>query len=275
MKSPNYKVEIGIIGLGAIGSRMAKTINADFRKDCRITGLCDVDTEKTQKLIKNLKLKKSVGGDLKDVIKRSDCIIEAVNTPATEQIIRKAIKAKKTVLAMSVGRVLNHQDLFQLARKNKCYIMLPSGAIAGIDAIKAASLKHLKYITLTTRKPIAGWGDNPYFAKKGIDLKNIKGEKIIFEGSVDDAIKYFPQNINVAATIALACQDKQKLKVKLMTSPKYKLNSHEIEFEGDFGHSITKTENVCCPDNPKTSYLAVLSGLQTLKQYCKGILVGT
>ena len=60
-----------------------------------------------------------------------------------------------------------------------------------------------------------------------------------------------------------------------ITSPKFKTNSHEVEMIGSFGKMVTKTENVACPDNPKTSYLAALSGLQILKQYCNGIFIGT
>lgn len=275
MKSPNYKVKIGIVGCGAIGSRMAKTIASEFAHDCRIVGLYDIDNTKIIKLLKGLQLKNVATSSLEKVIAKSDCVIEAVNTDATLHIVRSAIKAKKTVLAMSVGRLIDSIHLFREARKNKCYLLLPSGAIAGIDAVKAASLVHIRSISLTTRKPPAGLGANPYFEKNGIDLKKIKKETVVFSGTVDEALKHFPQNINVAATLALASQNKKKVKVNIIACPKTRINSHEIELEGDFGKITTKTENVTCPDNPKTSYLAVLSGLQTLKQFCNGILVGT
>ena len=95
------------------------------------------------------------------------------------------------------------------------------------------------------------------------------------KGDVYEALKHFPQNINVAATLALASKRSDILRIKIVTSPRYTTNSHEVEVVGDFGRLVTKTENVACPDNPKTSYLAVLSGIQTLKQYCNGILIGT
>ena len=98
---------------------------------------------------------------------------------------------------------------------------------------------------------------------------------VIFEGDVDSAVKYFPKNINVAATLALACGAKEKILVRLMTSPEYKTNSHEIEVIGDFGRMVALTDNVVCPDNPKTSYLAVLSAIQTLKQFFSGVKIGT
>lgn len=277
MKSPKYKVKIGIVGCGAIGSRMVQTIikNKEFAKDCKVSAIFDVDQQKAAKLASKFNIQQTLKKNLNSVIEHCDCLVEAVNAENTEDIIKLALINKKTVLSMSVGKLLNADYLFKLAKKNKCYILLPSGAIAGIDAIKAASLAQIKKITLISRKPPTGFIGNKYIENIGLDLKSIKKETIIFEGQVDDAVKHFPQNINVAATIALACQNKKLLTIKIISSPAFKNNSHEINVEGDFGTIVTKTVNEICPDNPKTSYLAVLSGLKTLHQYCTGILIGT
>lgn len=269
------KTRIGIVGCGAIGSRMAKTIQRDLKSICRLTGLYDIDFFKVSELEKSLGLQNIKKNTLTDLIKSCDCMIEAVSADNTRAIIEEAIKAKKHVLAMSVGKLLNAKDLFELAEKNNCSLLLPSGAIAGIDAIKAASLTNIRSITLTSRKPLAGFRNNPYFLKRGLNLAKIREETVLFEGNVDKAVDLFPQNINVAATVALASQAKNKMKIRIITSPAYSRNSHEIEVLGDFGRIFTQTDNVVCPDNPKTSYLAVLSGIQTLKQFCTGILIGT
>ncbi|MBP9854267.1 MAG: DUF108 domain-containing protein [Candidatus Omnitrophica bacterium] len=276
MKSAGYKVKIGIIGCGAIGSRIAQGVCKDMHRDSKITGLYDIQTTKIDQLITNLKLKKSIKKtSIEQIIDSSDCVVEAISSEDTLSIIERIIKGKKSVLVMSVGKLLNAQYLYNLARKNKCYILLPSGAIAGVDAIKAASLVNIKKIVLTSRKPLKGFMSNAYLESKKINLSTIKKETVLFDGSVQEAVKFFPQNINVAATIALASQAPKKLRIKIIVSPEYTKNVHEIDMEGDFGRISTRTENVVCPDNPKTSYLAVLSGLQTLKQYCTGILIGT
>ncbi|MBU4333577.1 MAG: DUF108 domain-containing protein, partial [Candidatus Omnitrophica bacterium] len=209
------------------------------------------------------------------LIKNADLVIEAVNSPNTKEIIKSIVSSKKSVLAMSVGKLLNAKNIFDIANKNNCTVLIPSGAIAGVDAIKAAKLAGIKSISITSRKPPRGLVGNPYCLKKGIDLLKISRETLIFSGKVSEAVTAFPQNINVAATIALAGDVEKILRVRIITSPKFKTNSHEIEMIGNFGKMITRTENLPCPDNPKTSYLAVLSGLQTLKQYCKGIFIGT
>jgi len=275
MKSRRNKVKIGIVGCGAIGSRIAKSVKKDFKNNCQLTGIYDIDPNRTDQLAKSLLLKNIVKKSISELIKSCDCMVEAVSSNDTRKIIRQALNAKKDILAMSVGKLLNASDLFQLAYKNNCHFLLPSGAIAGIDAIKAASLAGIDTITLTTRKPPAGFLNNPYLIKKGIDVSKIKKETLLYEGNVATAVKIFPQNINVAATLAIASQARHKITVRIMTSPKYTTNNHEIELTGKFGQIRTQTQNVVCPDNPKTSFLAVLSGLQTLKQYCSGVFIGT
>ncbi len=275
MKSKTDRVKIGIVGCGAIGSRIAIGIKEDFKKDCRVSGLYDIDRERAVQLSKDLSLKKVVKKSIPELIKSCDCMVEAVTAQNTRTIIRQALEGKRSVLSMSVGKLLNASDLFRLAKKNNCQLLLPSGAIAGIDAIKAASLVGIDLITLTTRKPPAGFTDNPYLIKKGIDPAKIKKETVIFKGNVAAAVKAFPKNINVAATLALASQARHKIVIRIIVSPKYKTNSHEIELKGKFGRIVTQTDNLVCPDNPRTSYLAVLSGLQTLKQHCSGVFVGT
>ena len=272
---PAKKLKIGVVGCGAIGSRIAYSVKKELKNCCQLTGIYDIDIRKVEELQKKLKLKNIAKSSLEELIRNCDCMIEAVNAKNTKTIIKKALMSKKSVLAMSVGKLLNAADLFRLAQKNHTHLLIPSGAIAGIDAIKAASLKTVKKLTLTTRKPPRGLKDNPYLVQKGFDLENIKKETVLFDGNANEAVKCFPQNINVAATLAMASHLKTKLRIRILTSPRYKTNSHEIEMAGDFGTLITRTENVPCPDNPKTSYLAVLSGIQTLKQYCLGLSIGT
>ena len=275
MATKAKKIKVGIVGCGAIGSRIAQSMFDELKNECHLTGIYDIIEEKSKDLARQLKHPNMVKRSLKNLIASCDLMVEAVNAKSTHNIILQAIKAKRHVLAMSVGKLLNEQNLFRLANRYNCHILLPSGAIAGIDAIKAASLVAIEQITLTTRKPITGFGYNQYLQKRNIDLSKIQEETVLFDGDVDTAVKLFPQNINVAATLAMASGAKSKMRIRILTSPHYTTNSHEIEVMGDFGRMVTRTENVVCPDNPKTSYLAVLSGIQTLKQFCQSLKIGT
>lgn len=269
------KIRVGILGCGAIGSRIAKSIKTHCHDHAVVSALYDINPAKSQNLQKSVPQKNVVKDSYAGLLSSSDLVIEAVNAPDTHQLVRQALLAKKDVLVMSVGKFLEGESILTLALKQGVRVLIPSGAIAGIDAIKAASLQRIDKVTLTTRKPIYGFTDNAYVQERRINLSQIKKETILFDGNVREAVKCFPQNINVAATIALASNAKDKLRIRIATSPEFKVNSHEIEVVGEFGRLVTKTENVVCPDNPKTSYLAVLSAVRTLKEYFQGIKIGT
>lgn len=275
MKRQKRKLKVGILGCGAIGSRIAQSIKNDLKNDCSLVALFDIDQNKTQTLQKNLQSKGLVQKNLLNLIQKSDLIVEACNDENTLSILKEIVKSKKHVLVMSSGKLLNANSLFKMAKQNNCSILVPTGAIAGLDAIKSSAIAGIKSITITTRKPPKGLMNNPYLITKKIDLSKIKKETVIFDGKVSEAVKAFPQNINVAATLAIASGCRNKLHIRIITAPKYTTNSHEIEVISKAGKIITRTENLPCPDNPKTSYLAPLSGIQTLKQFCEGIFIGT
>ena len=266
---------IAVLGCGAIGSRIAQSVNTELQQLCCLSGLYDIDQSKTSNLEQSLSQHGIARTSFPSLLNDCDILIEAINSTETPALLETALKARKDVLTMSVGKLLNAESLFALAVKNNCALLIPSGAVAGIDAVKSACLAPIDEITLTTRKPVSGFSNNRYINDRGINLNTLTGETCIFEGTVDDAVRYFPRNINVAATLALASRAKSKILIRILTSPEYTINSHEIDIRGDFGHMVSRTENVICPDNPKTSYLAVLSAIQTLKEFCSGVRVGT
>ncbi len=275
MTRSKTKTKVGILGCGAIGSRIARSIKAECEDSAIVSALYDINPAKASSLSKYLPNKNIVQKSYQQLLDHCDLVVEAVNAPDTHELIRQALLAKKDVLVMSVGKLFNGESILNLAQKQGCQLLIPSGAIAGIDAIKAARLGRIQHITLTTRKPIYGFSDNSYVQQKRINLSQLTKETVLFDGNVKEAVKCFPQNINVAATIALASGAKDKLRIRIATSPEFKVNSHEIEVTGEFGRMVTKTENVVCPDNPKTSYLAVLSAIVTLKQYFGQVRIGT
>lgn len=275
MNKGKTKIRVGILGCGAIGSRIAKSIKNTCDHQAVVTALFDINPAKAISLQKHIPHKNAVCRSYHELLNNSDIVVEAVNAPDTFALVKQAILANKDVLVMSVGKFIDGESVLKLAQKHGVRFLIPSGAIAGIDAIKAASLGKISSVTLTTRKPIYGFADNAYVQARRINLSQIKKETILFEGNVKEAVKCFPQNINVAAIIALASMAKDKIKIRISTSPEFRVNSHEIEVVGEFGRLTTRTENVVCPDNPKTSYLAVLSAIQTLKQYFQHINIGT
>lgn len=269
------KIKIGLVGCGAIGSEIAKAIDKRFKDSASLVAILDIDEKKAKSLQNNLKEKPDIL-KIDGLIKKSDLVIEAASAKVSGQIAKKAVSAKKDIMIMSTGGIIkNYSAIFNLAKKMGCKIYLPSGAICGIDGVKAALLGKIHKAELITRKPPVALFGAPFIEKNKIDLSKITSETVIFEGSAKEAIEGFPANINVSCTLSMAGIGFEKTRVKIVTSPEYKRNIHEVLVEGEFGKLITRTENTPSPNNPKTSYLAVLSAIATLRQILEPVKIGT
>lgn len=261
-------MNVGIVGCGFIGNAIARFI--DKNKEFRLVGINDIDADKAIDLAKNLKQKPKFM-DLSCLIRKSELVIES----ASGKVIKKILSSKnldkpgKKLIIMSTGGLVGSIGLLQ--RIKKCEIFLPSGAIAGLDSIKAVSGK-IKSLGLTTTKPAGSLENATYITKNRIELRELKDKKTVFEGNLKEAVEGFPQNINVAATLYLASKF-SRIKVKIVADPNANFNIHEIEAAGDFGIIKTATENVPSK-NPSTSYLALLSAIQTIKNMKNNVKIG-
>ena len=275
MSEKGKKLKVGIVGCGAIGSSLAKAIVSDFSDKADLASLYDIEVEKAYNL--QVKFGKKLAAlNLEDLINKVDLVIEATRADTAFDIAKKTISNSRDIMIMSVGGILEHyKELRALTEEKKARVFIPSGAICGIDGLKAATCGKINKVILTTKKPPKAFLGAPYILKKKIRLDNIDKDTVLFEGNASQATKAFPQNINVAATLSIAGIGPQATIVRIVASPDLERNIHEIEIESDAGRIITRSENVIHPDNPKTSYLAVLSAIATLKQILEPIKIGT
>ena len=205
----------------------------------------------------------------------SDLVIETASQEMAFPVAQKALRLNKQVLILSVGGLLAAKGLTSLLEKTQGRLWIPSGALAGIDGVLAAAAGMLRQVTLTTRKPVRGLEGAPYLREKGIRLDAIKGPTLIFEGNALEAIRAFPKNVNVAATLALAGVGAERTRVRVFASPTYRENQHEVTAEGDFGTLRAEVRNRPSAVNPKTSELAILSAVATLRKIFSRIHIGS
>ena len=268
------KIKIGIIGCGAIGSQIARACRAELSGAMELAAICDIDADKAR--ILNSSLKESVPVLTTDsLIEKVDLVVEASSAAASPGIVEECVKNRRACLVMSVGGLLGREALLEKAAGLGVKIYIPSGALCGIDALKAASVGKITSVTLTTRKPPKGLEGAPYLKLKGIDVASVAKETIIFEGNAEEAVKAFPANVNVSAVLSLAGIGAKKTVVRIVTSPDYKKNIHEIEIVGDAGRITARTENVPSAANPKTSALAIYSAIAALKEIANSVRIGT
>lgn len=270
------KLRVGIVGCGAIGGSLARVIVSDFAGQAKLVSVYDIDKNKMLRLTGKLRVKPLASNSLDYLIEKADLIIEAADSKSSLGIAMKALNKGRDIIILSVGGIITHtEQLRNLARKKNARIYIPSGAICGIDALKGASQGKIKSVVLTTRKNPRSLEGIEYIRRKGIKLDKIKKDTLLFSGSARQAIKLFPRNINVAATLSIAGIGQSRTRVKIIASTTVKRNIHEICIESQIGRISSRVENLVHPDNPKTSFLAVLSAVATLKQILEPIRVGT
>lgn len=253
-------MKVGIIGCGAIANIITTSIVPE-ENDIEIAYFFDKDIERAENLAS------LAGGvavlNFDDMLNDVDLILECAAPVSVKEYAPKVLSRGIDMIVMSIGALMDNAfygELKSLAKENNAKIHLPSGAIVGLDGIKAVAKFGLKEVSLVTRKSPKSLG------------KDIDTEEVLFEGKASDAVKEFPLNINVAATISIACQ--KDIDVKIIVDPNVDRNVHEITAKGDFGEFKTTTMNCPCAANPKTSMLAALSAIRLLKSFNETISVG-
>ncbi len=268
------KLKVGIIGCGTIGSEIARACQGILKDKVDLFAICDIDKDKAAGLKKALKNNLKIL-ELDALIRAADLIVEAASAKISADILKKAIERSRDILIMSVGGLLGNEELLESAEKKGIKVYIPSGAICGLDGLKAAAVGRIDSVTITTRKPPKGLEGAPYIVENKIDLDAVGRETVIFEGSAKEAVKGFPQNVNVSATLSLAGIGADRTRVLIVTAPDYTKNVHEVEIKGSFGVIRTRTENVPSKTNPKTSELAILSAIATLEGITRSVRRGT
>jgi aspartate dehydrogenase len=271
--------KVGIIGCGTIGSQLALAIDTGAVGNASLVSLFDVVSGNMQALTQRLQVKPRAFADFEEFV-RTDCdiIVEAASQDAVRKFAKRVLEAGKDLMLMSVGALADKALLAELlkeAQKNGCRLYVPTGAIAGIDAIRA--VRHLlDSVTLTTTKSPKALAGAPFFETSKIKLDQVKQRTVVYEGAAAEAVRMFPANVNVAAVLSLAGIGVDRTKVRIVADPAFTTNQHEIEAKGSFGEFKFTVNNVPSPGNPKTSYLAVLSAIECLRSVCDdGMRVGS
>ena len=267
-------MDIGIIGCGFIGGTIAAA--ADHMDEITTIYLYDRSPYATREL--RSRIKKGVDVETVDeLIDRSTLVIEAASQEAVRQYGARVLEKGKDLMILSVGALVDEslwQSFIEIRKKSGARIYIPSGAIAGLDGVGAAVSSSINTVELVTTKPPEGFRGVKYLDEKGIDLNEIDEPVVVFEGTAREAVKLFPKNINVAATLSLTALGFDKTKVRIVIDPRTTRNTHEIIVRGRFGELHCRVENVPSITNPKTSYLASLAGINLLKKIVTGIWIG-
>jgi aspartate dehydrogenase len=258
-------LSVGIVGMGVIGRAIARAVTSDM-PGVELAGVTVRDPAKAAGY-------RAV--PLASLIESADVIVEAATQAALLEFGPAVLAAGRHLMVLSVGALVGVlPEWARLAEKNHCRILVPSGAIAGLDGVKGAREGAITAVTMETRKPPRGLAGAPWIEQKRIDLDAIRSETLIFEGPATEAVRAFPANVNVVAALSLAGIGPERTRIQLYAVPGLERNQHRITVEGEFGRLRIEVDNVPS-ENPRTGKLSYLSAIAMLRELGAVTRVGT
>jgi len=204
----------------------------------------------------------------------ADLAIECTPAPMLERICRPMLEAGKQVMVLSAGALLPRPDLVELAKARGGQIIVPTGALLGLDAVTAAAEGRIHSVRLITRKPPRGLVGAPYLTANGISVEGLNAPKLVFSGTAREAAAGFPANVNVAAALALAGIGPDRTMTEIWADPSLDRNCHTVEVDSDSARFTLSIENIPS-DNPRTGRITALSVLAALRKLGSPLRIGT
>lgn len=264
-------MKVLLIGYGAIAQEVLKHIGPN--DDAEISAIL-VRPQRVADVTASAPEGIEVVGSLEDLSDMPDLAAECAGHGGVREHGAAILSRGIDLVVISIG-VLGDRELYaelkDAALSSGAQLLLPAGAVAGADALAAARVGGLDLVRYTSRKPPGAWKGTP--AEEAHDLGALTEETLLFEGAADEAARLYPQNANVAATIALAGAGFDKTRVRLVADPAAPGNVHEVHAEGMFGEFDIEVRGKPLPDNPKTSTLAAHSVIDAIRKRAAAIVV--
>jgi aspartate dehydrogenase len=204
----------------------------------------------------------------------ADMVIECAPARLLGSIVAPFVESGKTAVVLSAGALLEHEDLIELAKQNGGQIVVPTGALIGLDAVTAAAVGTIHSVRMVTRKPVTGLAGAPYIVENNIDIERITEPLRIFEGTAREAAKGFPANLNVAVALSLAGIGPDRTRLEIWADPALTRNVHRVEVESDSARFSMSIENIPS-ENPKTGLITALSVIAYLRKLGASLRIGT
>jgi aspartate dehydrogenase len=277
---PPSPLGVSLLGCGEIGRILARAVREGRAGRVQLRYLFDRDPARSRRLAEELGGGVRVAGTFSEILSDPETrvVVEAASQGAVAEYGEEVLRAGKDLMVMSVGALADEELLRRLreaAVRSGSRIHVPSGSVLGVDGVKAAQLAGIREAQLTTRKPPAALAYSPYLRERGVDLSHLRKPTVVFEGTCREAVRAFPESVNIAATLGLAGIGFEGLRVKIIADPTLDRNVHELRVVGEAGEMVTVARNVPSPGNPRTSYLAALSAIMRLRDLVETLLVGT
>ena len=275
--SKKQPLRVGIGGMGTVGWPVAKWLDGEgdgAAEGLVLAAVSAADKKRAKDRVSEFKTAVPVVGlaELADV---ADVIVETAPPERFAEVAEPVVRAGRILMLLSVTSLLERMDLVDLARETGARIIVPTGALIGLDAVRAAALGDLQSVTMVTRKPPKGLKKVKFVAELGIDLDRLTEPKLLYRGTVAEAAAKFPANVNVAVALGFAGIGPENTQFEIWADPGVTRNTHNIKVEADAANFEMTIGVVPTEENPATGKLVALSVMDALRGLVTTFRVGT
>jgi aspartate dehydrogenase len=265
---------VAIAGLGAIGMRVARAIDMQRIAGMTLAGVSARDRDRGRERVADFRAPPPVVG-LEDLGALADIVVECVPAARFREVAAPAVSAGRIFMPLSVGALLENMDLVDVAQANGGRIIVPTGALIGLDTVRAMAVGEIHSVRLETRKPPAGLAGAPYLVENDIVVDGLTEPLRVFEGSAREAAKAFPANVNVAAALALAGIGPDRTAVEVWADPHVGRNQQTVSITADTGEATMTMANIPSDENPRTGRIVANSVIATLARLTAPLVSGS
>jgi aspartate dehydrogenase len=266
-------LKVGLGGLGAVGLEVARRIETGI-PGLVLSAVSVRDVDKAKRNLPQVGERVAVV-PAESLAETCDLVVECLPPALFRAVAESVIERGKLFMPLSVGQLLDNWDLVARAKATGARILVPTGGLIGLDAVRAAAEGTIRSVTMITRKPPNGLDGAPYLVERGISLKGLNTARMVFDGTAGDGARGFPQNVNVAAALCLAGIGPEKTRLEIWADPALDRNTHRIEVDADTAHFTMAIENVPSEENPRTGRIVALSTVAALRGLVAELKVGT
>jgi aspartate dehydrogenase len=265
-------LRVAIAGLGPIGRRVAKALDQGI-DGLALSAVSSANIEKHREWLGQLgQMPKTLAVEV--LAEVADIVVECAPSRLVRSIVAPVVSRGKTAVVLSVGALLDNDDLIASAKSHGGQIVVPTGALIGLDAVTAAAVGTIHSVRMITRKPPPGLVGAPYLVEHNIDIEGVTEPLKIFDGTARQAAKGFPANLNVAVALSLAGVGPDRTMVQIWADPTVTRNTHHIEVDSDSARFSVTIENIPS-ENPKTGLITALSVIACLRKLRAPLRIGT
>lgn len=268
------ELRVAIASLGTIGLEVARRLDRGEIPGVRAVAVTARDLERARARVAAFTSPPDVV-PIEALPGSADIIVECAPAALFETVARRTLEAGRKFLPLSVGALLRHMDLVDLARDRGGQILVPTGALLGLDAVRAMREGEICSATIVTRKPPRSLAGAPYLRERGIEVDGLTGPLKVFDGTAREAAAGFPANVNVAAALALAGIGPDRTMIEIWADPGVERNTHTIQVSSDSADIEMTIRNVPTDENPATGRITALSVMAALRRHAEPLVIGT